>query len=80
MLASDVVKKDKPAEKPADGCAWARCSKCSGTGIFARGVLNGALVSNTGFCCYRCNGTGWTQRARPVRKAKAVFENTEIPF
>ena len=46
------------------------CPKCSGTGIFAVYVLDGQPYSPTGTACWRCNGTGWTIRAkRGVKKA-----------
>jgi hypothetical protein len=36
-----------------------QCSKCGGTGFYCQGVVNGRPVSNTGFACYSCRGTGW---------------------
>lgn len=39
------------------------CPKCSGSGFFCLGVVNGEPQSNTGFDCYKCHGTGWVTPA-----------------
>lgn len=82
MKAEDVVKKGKPEIDPPEGCHWRRCSKCSGTGVFAKGVRNGALVSNTGFVCYSCDGRGWVSASKPIARTKGTkgTETIVIPF
>lgn len=48
-----------------------QCSKCGGTGFYCQGILDGRPISNTGFTCFPCNGTGWIVRWK--RGAKKAF-------
>lgn len=36
-----------------------QCPKCGGTGFFCLGIENDAPISNTGFDCFKCEGSGW---------------------
>lgn len=80
MKAEDVHQKPKPAEPAADGMYWRKCPKCRGTGVWAKGVLNGHLHSNTGFACWACDSTGWQRAYKPVRQKATTNNDFEIPF
>lgn len=52
---------------PKDGKKYNLCPKCSGTGFYCMGVINGNPFSYTGFVCYGCNGSGWKE-IKPRKK------------
>lgn len=45
-----------------------RCERCSGTGRFVRGTLNGK-PAGPGGVCFRCNGKGKQDKSDAVRNA-----------
>jgi hypothetical protein len=61
----------KPQPKVDEFHQACQCSKCGGTGFYCQGTHNGTPVSNTGFTCFSCNGTGW--RVSWKRGAKKAF-------
>lgn len=67
----------RPKPETDDRHTARQCSKCGGTGFYCQGVVNGKPVSNTGFKCYGCDGTGW-KVAWKRGEAKKYWDS--IPF
>ena len=57
------------------------CPKCNGTGFFCLYVLDGQPHSNTGYKCWRCDGTGKIEKKeRQVRcpRCNILFPKSQI--
>lgn len=59
------------------------CPKCGGTGFFCLYILDDRPISNTGFQCWKCGGTGKiakTQRRKRCPRCGLKFPPDQLDY